>query len=112
MSSTWEHWKRTPLEMISSAREWRAGVEVRAELAVVILVEREVALSAPEEAGSSGIMSVWRNVRTGGCKAISNITSKYLQQVTYSFHIAYSHREETYKIQLRVFRRARSKPNL
>ena len=28
--------------MISSAREWRAGVEVRAELAVVILVERDV----------------------------------------------------------------------
>ena len=44
--------------MISSAREWRAGVEVRAELAVVILVEREVALSAPEEAGSSAIRSV------------------------------------------------------
>ena len=75
------------------------------------LVKREVALSAPKEAGSSDVWSVWKIVRTGGCKPISNITSKYLQQVTYSFHVGrHSHREDAEK-RVTSLRRACSKPN-
>ena len=88
MSSTWEHWKRTPLEMISSAREWRAGVEVRAELDVVILVEREVALSSSNPAinslmyvplNAAIIVQIFRSNRKIGSPQPTTLTQLYTQ---------------------------------